>query len=217
MGDWVGAEVEFKKVLSIEPGHVDALLRLANLARYKGRPQEAVKLTSQAIRLNPLDFPSYLQHGQSLTWANQLDDALFIAKKAQELEPESKSAHYHMGRTYLLQGNFELALSEMQKSGIFQTDNSYGLALVYHAMGRKKESDEKLNYFVTKYGRPFFYVAQLYAFLGEKDKAFEWLNKAHAVKDPELSNIMYGNPLLKNIENDPRFTAFLKKMNLPLN
>lgn len=214
--DWVGAEVEFKKVLSIEPGHVDALLRLSNLARYKDRAEEAVKLTSQAIALNPLDFMSYLQHVQSLTWANRLDEALVISKKAQELEPEAKVAHYIIGRTYLLLGKNELALSEMQISGIYQVDNSYGLALAYHALGRKKESDEKLNYFISKYGKRLFYVAQLYAFLGEKDKAFEWLDKAYTEKDPELSYILYGNPLLKNIENDPRYKAFLKKMNLPL-
>jgi hypothetical protein len=49
------------------------------------------------------------------------------------------------------------------------------------------------------------------------DKAFEWLEKAFEEKDPELSYVLYGNPFLKNIEKDPRYAAFLRKMNLPFN
>jgi tetratricopeptide (TPR) repeat protein len=167
--------------------------------------------------LNPLDYTCYFQHAVSLLWANRLDDALVFAKKGLELVPESSTIHLLLGRIYLLQKKNELALSEMQQSQIYQVNNSYGLALAYHAMGRKEEAEEQMNFFISNYGKPYFYVAQLYAYRNESDKAFEWLEKAFAEKDPELSYVLYGNPFLKNIEKDPRYAAFLRKMNLPFN
>ena len=60
-----------------------------------------------------------------------------------------------------------------------------------------------------------YHVAELYAFRGETDKAFEFLDKAYSIKNPYLTTIKI-DPLLKNITSDPRYTALLKKMNLPL-
>ena len=60
-----------------------------------------------------------------------------------------------------------------------------------------------------------FQIAEIYAFRGESDKAFEWLERAYQQRDGGLAE-MKGDPLLRNIEKDPRYTAFLKKMKLPL-
>jgi hypothetical protein len=57
-------------------------------------------------------------------------------------------------------------------------------------------------------------TATIYAFRGESDEAYEWLDRAYAQKDAALEYVK-GNPLLKNLEGDPRCKAFLKKMNLP--
>jgi len=59
-----------------------------------------------------------------------------------------------------------------------------------------------------------FQVAEVYAFRGETDRAFEWLERAYAQRDGGLLQIK-GNPLLKSVEHDPRYAAFLKKMRLP--
>jgi hypothetical protein len=58
-------------------------------------------------------------------------------------------------------------------------------------------------------------IAETYAFFGEKNKAFKWLEKAYAGRDVRLPWLK-GDPLLKNLYTDPRYNAFLKKMNLPL-
>jgi serine/threonine-protein kinase len=54
----------------------------------------------------------------------------------------------------------------------------------------------------------------VYAFRGEKDRAFEWLDRAFDLRDEDLY-VIKGDPLLKNLEGDPRYKAFLRKMNLP--
>ena len=63
--------------------------------------------------------------------------------------------------------------------------------------------------------RPRGQIAEVYAFRGESDKAFEWLERAYAQGDGGLSQ-MKGNPLLKSLERDLRYAAFLKKMRLPV-
>ena len=89
-----------------------------------------------------------------------------------------------------------------------------GLALAYHALGRKKESDAALAELIEKYHADWaFQIAEVYAFRGESDKAFEWLERAYAQRDGGLADLK-GDPLLKSLERDPRY-AFLQKMRLP--
>ena len=91
----------------------------------------------------------------------------------------------------------------------------YGLALAYHALGRKKESDAALAEAIAKYRAiPAFQIAEVYAFRGETERAFEWLERVYAQRDPGLAFIK-GDPLLKSLERDPRYATFLKKMRLP--
>ena len=92
----------------------------------------------------------------------------------------------------------------------------YGLALAYHALGRKKEADAALAEFIAKYQADgAFQVAEIYAFRGEADRAFEWLERAYAQRDGGLTEIK-GDFFLKSLERDPRYIAFLKKMRLPV-
>jgi len=60
-----------------------------------------------------------------------------------------------------------------------------------------------------------FQIAEVYGFREEADRAFEWLERAYAQRDGGLAQ-MKGDPLLKSLERDPRYAAFLKKMRLPV-
>jgi serine/threonine-protein kinase len=86
--------------------------------------------------------------------------------------------------------------------------------MAYHALGREKKSDAALSELIAKYQEPGF-VADVYACRNQPDQAFEWLDRAYAQRD---SSLMYAkvDPLLKNLHSDPRFAAFLKKLNLPV-
>ena len=88
--------------------------------------------------------------------------------------------------------------------------------MAYYALGRKKEADETLKEFTDKYQNDRSYMlAQLYAFRGEKNVAFAWLETAYNKKDSWLYWLK-GDPLLKNIKDDTRYKTFMKKMNLTL-
>ena len=86
--------------------------------------------------------------------------------------------------------------------------------MAFHAAGKKQEADNALAECIEKFqNESAFQIAEIYAFRGETDKAFEWLERAYAQRDGGLTE-MKGDPLLKNIEHDPRYAAFLKKLHL---
>jgi hypothetical protein len=90
-----------------------------------------------------------------------------------------------------------------------------GQVLAYHALGREQDSNAALSELIAKYHTGGAYqIAQAYAFRGESDKSFEWLEHAYNQRDGGLLEIKT-DPLLKNLRHDPRYTDLLKKMRLP--
>jgi len=115
---------------------------------------------------------------------------------------------------YLAQAHPQEALAEMERESE-PPMRLYGQALAYHALGRKKESDAALAELIAKFHAESAYqVAEVYAFRGETDRAFDWLERGYTQHDGGLP-FMKGDPLLKSLERDPRYAAFLKKMRLP--
>ncbi|MEO7394657.1 MAG: tetratricopeptide repeat protein, partial [Chitinophagaceae bacterium] len=213
--DWEGAEAAFQKALNLEPGNAEVLRKKAFLYRCLGRFDEAILLTKQSISLDPIKGHTYFNYGQLLYHDNQLEAAIASYKKVLEINPQFPRAHIFLGQVYLLQGKPELALDEMPQEADEAWKN-YGLILIYLALGRKQEVDKLLPDFLVKYPKDHAcQIAEIYAFRGEKDKAFEWLEKSYLARESRLTYLK-GNPLLKNLWLDQRYKALMKKMNLPL-
>ncbi|TAL46401.1 MAG: tetratricopeptide repeat protein, partial [Chitinophagaceae bacterium] len=204
----------YQKALSLEPQNAEILTGAGSLNEATGLWKKAAGFYKQAIDLDPLKPIYYLGLGNNQTSSGQINEAILSFKKALEVDPRFQRAHLYQGRNYLLLGKTDLALQEMQQENneLFKT---FGLALAHHALGRKKEADEKLKEFLEKYQNNWSYlIAELHAFRNEKDEAFVWLEKAYNKKDSWLYWLK-GDPLLKNLKSDARHKAFLKKMNLP--
>jgi len=130
-----------------------------------------------------------------------------------ELSPALPAVHHDLARVYLAQQRPQEALAEIEQEPE-PVWRLFGQALVYHELGNKKEADAALGEFIAKYSEDSAYqVATAYAFRGETENAFEWLEKAYIRRDPGLSDVKV-DPLLSNIRGDRRYTAFLKKMRL---
>jgi TolB-like protein/Flp pilus assembly protein TadD len=213
--DWTGAEAEYQKAMKLEPGNADVLRTTGILYRCIGRIDEAIRLNKQAITLDPVQSITYFILGQILYQANYLEEAIVSYKKVLELNPQFPRAHIFLGEVYLLQGKPELALAEMPQEQD-EAWRNFGLILTYEALGRKKEVDKLLSDYIIKFPKDqAYWIAEIYAIRGEEDKAFEWLEKSYLAKEPGLT-FLKGDPLLKNLKNDPRYVTFMKKMNLPV-
>ena len=213
--DWIGADESYKQALKLDPGNASIITNSAVLAAALGRIDEAIKLTRHSIKLNPLSTARYNNLGYLTLYAGLFDESEAAFKKTLELNPQFPGGYMQLGRVYLEKGEFDLALEEImkEKDPFWQM---FGLALVYHALGRKNEADAKLAELIKDDANDGSYqIAEIYAYCGETDKAFDWLERAYLQRDSGLPEIK-SDSLLRNIVKDPRYSAFLKKMKLPL-
>jgi TolB-like protein/DNA-binding winged helix-turn-helix (wHTH) protein/tetratricopeptide (TPR) repeat protein len=213
--DWAGADTAFQRALALEPGNAEATLGVAWVAATLGRFEEALVLNRHAIELNPLSTAAYGDLAFHALYAGRFKEAVAACNKSLELDPAYPRVHRLLGRVYLAQSRPHEALAEMQR----EPDPGFraqGLALAYHALGRDKESDVALTDLIAKFhGVAAFQIAEVYAFRGEADQAFQWLERAYSEHDSGVTETK-GDPLLKSLEPDPRYPAILKKMRLPV-
>ena len=212
--NWKAAEENFLKAFSLEPKNPRILYSLGGgLYFATGRWDEAIKYMKECTELDPLRPLNHLNLGNILSHAGKTEEATSYLNRALELNPQFQRAHLYLGRNYLLAGKLDKAMKEMQEENL-EVFRNFGLALVYHASGRRKEADEALNDFTFRFQKEWSYLlAELHAYRGENDKALQWLETAYQRNDGWLV-FLKGDPLMKNLHGDPRYDAFLKKMNL---
>jgi TolB-like protein/tetratricopeptide (TPR) repeat protein len=213
--DWDAADRELRQAFRLGPREPFGLRIAARLASSRGQWDQAWQLASEAIALDPLDadangtigFEVYLRTGQ-------FAEAEQSFRRALQIAPAWGAGHYALGVALMLQGRRDEALVEFSKERL-QDGKLEGTAMIQYLAGRKVESDAQLAQAIQRNGASWpSEIARVYAVRGEKDRAFEWLARAYDARDEDLCFIK-GDPLFKNIQYDPRYKAFLKKMNLP--
>jgi len=212
--DWEQAGDSLSKAAQLEPGSVEVLRYRSSLFRTLGRLDEAIELYKEVIVLDPLRARSYSSLGGQLYYAGRYDEANAMLQKALELNPKKESDHFIRGQVLLAQGRPQQALTEIEQetSGILKLT---GKALVYHSLGRPQDSDAALQQLIaTSQQDSAFQIAEVYAFRGESDKAFAWLERAYRQRDGGLMFLKI-DPLLKGLRQDPRYADLLTKMHLP--
>jgi adenylate cyclase len=144
-------------------------------------------------------------------FAGFLEQAEAALKEAFELNPVGGFIYEHLGQVYLAQGRFAEALAAFKK----ESDEGLrllGLSAAYHALGRKAQSSAALEQ-LSELPAHAFKMARGYAYRGEVDQAFEWLERAYAQRNAGLCALK-PQPTLRNLHRDPRWQLFLKKMGL---
>jgi TolB-like protein/Flp pilus assembly protein TadD len=213
--DWAGADRELREALARGPRDSEGARIAAQRAAAIGQWDEARQLGIEAVALDPLDPYVHMILG----WIVYLHTGDFAEaeqsfRRGLQIAPKWGAGQYFLGEALMLQGHYEQALAEFRKEtpddGQFE-----GSAMAHFAAGRKSESDAALAEAIRHNGTSWpSEIARVYAFRGEKDRAFEWLDRAFDLRDEDLY-LIKGDPLLKNLEGDPRYTAFQRKMNLP--
>lgn len=211
--DWQNADREFKKALTLEPGSAIAIRRMSGLAGTLGRFDEAIALCRKSIDLDPVAISGYQNLAILYEYVGRWPEAVDLFRRVLEMNPQYDGANQMLGTLALLQGNIDSAIIITEREHT-QMWRLFGQAIVYHAAGRKKDADAALAKLIAMYPTTAPYqVASVYAYRNESDRAFEWLEKAYKLRDAGISQIK-GDPLLKNIEHDPRMVVFLAKVKL---
>jgi TolB-like protein/DNA-binding winged helix-turn-helix (wHTH) protein/Tfp pilus assembly protein PilF len=212
--DWDGAEVSLRKAAMLEPGSAEVIYGQAYLARRLGRTDEAIELYKLAVGLDPLRANFQLTLGYELFDQGRYEEALAALQKAEELNPQLSSLYMTRGKIFFSEGRKEEALAEMDKEKR-DGERWTGEALAYYALGRTEDSNRALKQLIaTHQDDSAFQIGEIYAYRGEVDKAFEWLDRAYRQRDTGLPE-MKTSPLMKSLLQDPRRAELLRKMNLP--
>jgi TolB-like protein/Tfp pilus assembly protein PilF len=212
--DWEAADVSIRRALELEPGNARALRHAAVQAMTLGHWNEAIDLYNKAIELDPLRPNLYHNLGLVLLSANRDAAAEAALRKALEFHGDKTGRRWTLALALLLQGQNDAALRQVQQ----ETDEvwrSLGMSVVFHALGRRNDSEAALDTLKDKHSAEAAYqIAEVHAFRGEIDLAFEWLERAYDQRDGGLSEII-GDRLMRQLTGDPRYKAFLKKLKLP--
>jgi tetratricopeptide (TPR) repeat protein len=175
-----------------------------------GRLNEALALDEAVVHRDPVNVTALFNLGLHQRWAGRFDGAIASFRTILSLSPGNGGAHFNLGLVLLLKGDAQGALAEIE-----QEKSSWiriGLPLAYHALGRKADADAALKELIAKDAADSAYnIAYVYAYRGEADPAFEWLDKAVASGDPGLAAIVTEN-LFDKIHGDPRWLPFLRKI-----
>jgi TolB-like protein/Flp pilus assembly protein TadD len=213
--DWSAAETSFRRALELEPGNSTAVRGAGLVAFTQGKLGEAEGLARRAAELDPLSPGPHFNLGVYAYYGGRYPEAITSFSKALELNPDAPNAHAFLGRVHLAQSRAEEALAEMaQEKDAFR--RLFGQALAYNSAGRRQDADSALARLVGEYQAvAAFPIAEIHAARGDTDEAFRWLERAYRQRDGGLCE-MKGDPLLRSLEGDPRYAAFLVKMRLPV-
>jgi serine/threonine-protein kinase len=209
--DWERALNAVQHALELAPGKESVLSNAAHLASNLNQLDEAISLMRQVTQLDPLSSTAHHSLGIYCYSADRLAEADVALKTALELNPRQVGLWFDYARVHLAQGYKERALYDT-KQEVFEPYRLLGLAIVHHSCGNVGESDSAVNDLMEKYSADGSYqIAEAFAFRGESDQAFEWLNRAYAQRDPGLAE-MRAEPLLRKLHADPRWQNLMEKL-----
>src|SRR6267378_184792 len=211
--NWSAATQTVSKAMALAPADPNMLIAAANLETALGNTDRAIEIYRKAVELDPVNAQSRSFLAFGLANTKRFAEARAEYARVIELNSSAPWAHAGLGLAYLLQNKFEEAATEAQADA-----GEWARLLIVScarwAQKRVAESDAAVAELTKNEAETAaFQIAEAYAYRGDKDRAFEWLERARRQRDPGLGNLRR-DPLLENLQNDPRWNAFLRTMGL---
>ncbi|MEP7043514.1 MAG: tetratricopeptide repeat protein [Dokdonella sp.] len=209
--DLAGAAQHLRRALALDPTDVDVLRLSAVLLRILGRADEALMLIESVVRRDPVSPSALFSLSQIQVCAGQLDAGIASLRTTLSLARSRDAAQAVLGFALVKKGDAVAALAEIEAESA-DAWKMIALPIAYQALGHKADSDVALAALIAKYAKDAPYnIATVYAFRGEADLAFAWLDKANEYGDAGLSEIVTER-FFDNIRADPRWLPFLRKI-----
>jgi TolB-like protein/Flp pilus assembly protein TadD len=217
--DWDVAEKHYRWAIELDPSYPTAHQWYSSMLMFLGRFDEALTEAKRALELDPLSLVISLNLGDVYYTMRRYDQAEEQYKNIIALDETFPWSHSGLAGIYEVQGRFDDAIAEYMKAKDLGGNMPYSYAIlgpIYAKSGRKADAlnmlDELLR--LDQQGNPVSYgIANVYFELGEKEKAFEWLEKSYQNREMWLL-VLGSDPLWDDIRSDPRGIALLKKMGL---
>ena len=224
--DWPGAEREFQLSLEMDPSYAEGHRAYAMYLLLVRRAEEAVAELQRARALSPLSIQINVELASALVRAGRYDDAIEQLQKTLQIYPKLGQAYLQMAEAYEGKGDRVAMVAMLDKGvalsgdpgkpGVGYTGQPW-VGYAYALTGRPREAREILAQFEKRSQHRYVspqHFALIHLGLGEKDKAFAWLEKAYEERSFELLGFS-GRPFT-GLSDDPRFQDLLRRMRLPV-
>jgi TolB-like protein len=209
--DFARAQVDLDKAVALSPRNADVLHRSAVLLAILGMLPAAIAREEQALALDPLSAEICMRLAFFLVANQQLAHARPLYEKALAIAPNSIRARHNLGDLELLENRPDQALATFRKTES-EDFSLEGRAKAEYSLGHAEASQRILKQLIVL--DDAYEIARVYAWRGEKDQAFESLERAYAQRDPGITWIKI-DPFFRSLRGDARYKSLLRKMNLP--
>ena len=208
-------EATLARALQLDPTNAETIYQHADVIGCLGRLDESVAIMRKVLAMEPLNAQFHFNMGQFLLGLNRLDEAEAELRRATDLQPEAAGFRFNLVQTLMKQGRFDEALATAADEP--DPGNRRGeLAQAYTVKGDTANAQAQLDAMLKLDGTSnAFYIAIVYTLRGDRDKAFEWLERGYDIRDP-TTMILYEDPIvLHALRDDPRMKVFAKKIGIP--
>jgi tetratricopeptide (TPR) repeat protein len=218
--NWTAAEQSLKRAIELNPNSTEAYSIYSRYLSAMGRAEEAIAEANRAQELDPSSLFMSTRRGYVLRNLRCYDEAIEQSRRVVALEPNNYLAHWFLGLAYASNRRFDDGIATLEKAVVLSSRAPSALGLLgmcYGLAGRKVEANKMLEELLElnrrRYVTPVAMVSA-YIGLGDKDRAFAWLEKAYQERSYMMSYLKV-EPIVDPLRSDPRFGDLLRRMGLP--
>ncbi len=209
------ASAEYRRAVELAPGDATLVTAYSYFVSQLGNQAESIRLAQKALELDPLSEDSHENWVGALFDARRYQEAVEFAETTKRKSPELFNDQLLLGHCLVMVGRLREAQEQYSALHADRWERLTGEALILARSGDRDGAERKIHRMQALFGDAASYqYGQIYADIGDKERAIAALEHAWSVRDPGLFNIRV-DPLLDPLRSDPRFQAIIGKMNFP--
>jgi eukaryotic-like serine/threonine-protein kinase len=218
--DWKLAGKHFDQALRLNPSYTRSHTFYPLYLSSFGRTDEAIEVAGKAAQLDPISPGLSHSLAIQLYLGRKFDEAIAQSQKTMEIDPNYPVALAVLGQSYAAKGDYAEALRYIEKYQAITRNSAMSLSLAGYVHARLSQRTEamrtleQLNTSSKTGFTPSLYFALIYVGLGDRDKAFAWLNKSYDERFARLSYLNH-EALWDSLRDDPRFAELIKRIGIP--
>lgn len=215
--DSAAAKQEFTRAIELNPSYATGHGWYGLYLNYTGKYDQALQEMQRAQQLDPLSVTIRINIGRCYYYSRHFDTAIDLLKRVEQEEPDSWLVSTVLGRAYMVKGSLGDAIQQLENARTLSPSALLNLGILGDAYGRAGQSKsalqitDELNTLSHAQYVPPVYSALVYMGLGDKNRAFEFLDKAYAERSEWMVELT-GEPEFDPLRNDPRFQALVKRV-----
>jgi TolB-like protein len=200
--------------VSLDPNNAETLYQLSDVTASQGKLDEAVAMMRKVLALEPLNASFHFYTGQFLLARGRLDEAEIELKRAIDLQPAASGYRSYLVALYIKRGQPDQALAAAEAE-IPGYNRRTALAEAYAMRGEQVKADAQVRQMIRYADVSPINLVQYYAYRGDADQAFAWLERSLKVRDPGVTTL-YEDPFIPGaLGSDPRFAPLCIRIGLP--